>query len=72
MTEYPFGADTLIIPFTMTGASPNRGRTSGMTRMRRPGELFRYGVVNTASAQQDVVPSGSTSGVDQTGDGTAR
>jgi hypothetical protein len=48
MTDrYPFGADTLIIPFTFVGGSMNRRRSSGMSRMRPAGELFRYGAVNS-------------------------
>lgn len=45
--RYPFGADTLIIPFTFVGGSMSRRRSSGMSRMRPAGELFRYGVVNS-------------------------
>ncbi len=45
--RYPFGADTLIIPFTMVGGSMSPRRSFGMSRMRPAGELFRYGVVNS-------------------------
>ena len=45
--RYPFGADTLIIPFTMAGGSMSPRRSFGMSRMRPAGELFRYGVVNS-------------------------
>lgn len=48
MTDrYPFGADTLIIPFTFVGGSMSRRRSSGMSRMRPANELFRYGAVNS-------------------------
>ncbi len=48
--DHPFGADTLTIPFTMTGAAPSSPRGPGMSRMRPGGELYRHGVVNTAAS----------------------
>ncbi len=45
--ELPFGADTLVIPFTRTGGTAPRPE-SGMSRMRPSGELSRRGVVATA------------------------
>ena len=45
----PFGADTIVIPFTWKDRPPQTPRrVVGMSRMRPPGELFRNGVVNTA------------------------
>ena len=48
--SYPFGANTLIIPFTRTGGSTSPGAFRGMSRMRPTGELYRYGVVNSPRA----------------------
>lgn len=53
MTESrPFGANTLIIPFTWKGSAPQAPRVARMSRMRPAGELFRNGVANSVSAQQ--------------------
>ena len=50
MTDHlPFGADTLIIPFTRT-AAPRRRHTR-MSRMRPAGELFRNGLARTFDEQ---------------------
>lgn len=60
MTGSPFGANTLIIPFTWKGRGPQAPRVARMSRMRPAGELFRNGVVNTVDAQQ---PTASPSDV---------
>lgn len=69
MTDRPFGADTLIIPFTWHGAAPTRPRVARMSRMRPAGELFRYGVVKTADAQQATAPANASPAFNQAGDG---
>ncbi len=62
--DLPFGADTLVIPFTRTGSASPRPRASGMSRMRRAGELFRHGVMNSpgSAAGDDQRSSPSQSG----------
>ena len=51
-SDKPFGADTIVIPFTMEGR-PVSPRTSGrMTRMRPAGWLYRYGVVQEPEADK--------------------
>ena len=46
----PFGANTLVIPFTRASDAPSKWR-GGMSRMRPAGELFRNGVVSTSGEQ---------------------
>lgn len=52
LDRYPYGADTLTIPFKIVGGSMSPRRSFGMSPMRPAGELFRYGVVNSQTSDE--------------------
>ena len=58
--KMPFGANTLVIPFTGAPRRPAPRSRTGMSRMRPAGELFRHGVVQTDRHSQANAPEQGT------------
>lgn len=69
--RYPFGANTLIIPFTMVGGSISPRRWFGMSRMRPAGQLFRYGVVKSVRRGDEHEEAAVTTNLGSTGASTS-